>query len=25
VTPHVYNSADDVERLITCLQRIAKA
>jgi selenocysteine lyase/cysteine desulfurase len=24
VTPHVYNSADDVERLITCLQRIAK-
>jgi len=25
VTPHVYNSADDVERLVTCLQRIAKA
>jgi len=25
VTPHVYNSADDVERLITCLLRIAKA
>ncbi|HTS57266.1 MAG TPA: aminotransferase class V-fold PLP-dependent enzyme [Terriglobales bacterium] len=24
VTPHVYNSADDVERLIPCLLRIAK-
>ena len=25
VTPHIYNSADDVEHLIACLRRIAKA